>query len=293
MTAACTLAGCANDGSPNMFSADFWHRDPNAVAVNDQYIRNDKRPITQYNNGYVDETAAGYNRGAYSYNSSSRGTYDAATGTYRDARGNVVVRRDVNSPDYSVTGSPATEGPSRPAGVPNDATSGTVMNDTQLQHGTDKTRISAAINSQDQQFVLDAASGGLYEVQSSQKALVKSQDSRVKTIAQHMIDDHTKANNALMALAQRKGVAAASLMTNPRHTQMLQQLDAANGSDFDRLYLDQQRQAHTESIAAFQAEANNGFDRDIRDFAASTLPTLRGHLDMINNNNPSNLGNER
>jgi putative membrane protein len=262
LSVAGVFAGCANDGSPTMFSSDFWHRDPNAVAVNDQYVRNDKRPITQYQNGYTDNRV-----------------YDRAYGT------SAGVYTDRDSVGYGVTG------PTRPAGQPNDATSGTVMNDTQLQHGNDKTRISVALNSQDQQFVIDAAGGGLYEVQSSQKALAKSTDGRVKTIAQHMIDDHTKANNALMALAQRKGVPAATLVPNADQVNMLARLDSLNGSDFDREYLSQQRQAHTDTIAKFQAEANNGFDRDLRDFAASTLPTLRGHLDMINNNAPANLGN--
>lgn len=274
MSVACTLglAGCAADGSPNMFSADFWQRDTHAVAINDQSIRHDKRPITQYDNRLDTHNRVVYDR-----------TYDAnydRTTVVRDGR-------NVDRADYSVTG------PRRAPGQPNDATSGTVMNDTQLQHGNDKTRISAALNSQDQQFVLDAGSGGLYEVQAGQKALTKSSDGRVRTVAQHMIDDHTKANNALMALAQRKGVPAASIVPNAQHLSMLQRLDTLSGTDFDREYMTQQRNAHTEAIAKYQAQANNGFDRDLRDFAASTLPTLRGHLDMVNNNNAQNLGADR
>lgn len=299
MAVACTLGGCANNGTPNMFSAGFWQRDPNTAAVNEQLVRNDKRPITQtqysYNPGTM--SAAEYNA---THAVSGYTTYSAASADHTgmshagmnhagmNHAGMNHTTHDMNRADYSVTG------PRRAPGMPNDATSGTVMNDTQLQHGTDKTRISAALNSQDQQFVLDAGSGGLYEVQSSQKALAKSQDGRVRTLAQHMINDHTKANNALMALAQRKGVPAAAIVPNAHHIGMLQRLDTLNGTDFDREYMTQQRAAHTESIAKYQAQANNGFDRDLRDFAASTLPTLRGHLDMINNNNTNNnIGNER
>jgi putative membrane protein len=269
MSVACALgmSGCATDGSPNMFTADFWNRDVNAVAINDQDIRHDKRPITQYDNRMDTHNRVVYDR---TYDS-----LDRATGV------------DVSGADYSVTG------PRRAPGQPNDATSGRVMNDTQLQHGNDKTRISAALNSQDQQFVLEAGSSGLYEVQAGQKALTKSSDGRVRTIAQHMIDDHTKANNALMALAQRKGVPAASIVPSAQHLSMLQRLDTLSGTDFDREYFTQQRDAHTQAIAKFQAQANNGFDRDLRDFAAATLPTLRGHLDMVNNNNSQNLGADR
>jgi len=285
MSVACTLAGCASNGSnTNMFTEDFWHRDPNAVATVDQDQRNDKRPITQYEN--TDRTSVYGTRDAYGNVVTSDGRVVAnSSGTVTTSDGRVVASGQTTANGYDLTG------PSRPSGQPNDATSGTVMNDTQLQHGNDKTRIATALNSQDQQFVLDAAGGGLYEVQSGQKALSKSTDANVKMIAQHMVDDHTKANAALMALAQRKGIPAASLVPNADQIAKLGKLDNLNGAEFDREYISQQRAAHEDTIAKFQAEASNGFDRDLRDFASATLPTLRGHLDMINGNN--NIGNER
>jgi len=282
MSVACALGGCASDGSnsTNMFTENFWHRDPNAVATLDQDLRNDKRPTTQYDNSDVNRVAISDGTGdAYVVRSS------ANSGTVVTSDGRVVASGQTTASGYDLTG------PSRPAGQPNDATSGTVMNDTQLQHGNDKTRIAVALNSQDQQFVLDAAGGGLYEVQSGQKALLKSTDANVKMIAQHMVDDHTKANAALTALAQRKGVPAASLVPNADQVAKLGKLDSLNGAEFDREYISQQRAAHEDAIAKFQSEASNGFDRDLRDFASATLPTLRGHLEMINGNN--NIGNER
>jgi len=311
MAVASTLGGCASDGSNTMFSQGFWHRDPNAVATNDQLIRNDKRPITQYENADVDHVAVGYDntgvyttRDAYGNVVTGDGRVVSGAGTSRVTDGRVVASngtvgtsdgRVVASNDRVVATDNRTtydvNGPSRPSGQPNDATSGRVMNDTQLQSGNDKTRIAAALNAQDQQFILDAGGGGLYEVQAGQKALLKSSDANVKMIAQHMVDDHTKANNALTALAQRKGVPASSLVPNADQVGMLAKLDSLNGADFDHEYINQQKKAHEDTIAKFQAEANNGFDRDVRDFASATLPTLRGHLDMINGAN--NIGTER
>lgn len=286
MSVACTLAGCASDSSnsPNMFTQDFWRRDPNAVATLDQDQRNDKRPITQYENTDRDVAYGTRDINGNVVTTDRRGVANSS-GTVTTSDGRVVASGQTTANGYDLTG------PSRPSGQPNDATSGTVMNDTQLTHGNDKTRIANALNSQDQQFVLDAAGGGLYEVQSGQKALLKSTDANVKMIAQHMVDDHTKANTALMALAQRKGIPAASLVPNADQVGKLGKLDNLNGAEFDREYLSQQRAAHEDTIAKFQAEASNGFDRDLRDFASATLPTLRGHLDMINGNN--NIGNER
>jgi len=70
-----------------------------------------------------------------------------------------------------------------------------------------------------------------------------------------------------------------------------------NGSDFDREYLKQQQQAHQDTIAKFEAAANSSADRDIRDWAAATLPKLRDHLAMINNDlnggTNTNIGSEQ
>jgi len=138
---------------------------------------------------------------------------------------------------------------------------------------------------------MDVAAGGLYEVQSGHKALVKSSDANVKLIAQHMVSDYTKSNYALTSLAQRKGMSLATLVPNAGQTQMLTKLDGLAGTEFDREYINQQRLAQTDLIAKYQAQASTGSDRDLRDYASATLPALRGNLEMINGS--SNIGNER
>jgi putative membrane protein len=162
----------------------------------------------------------------------------------------------------------------------------------QLNDGSDKTKIAAALSDQDRNFMQDAGAGGMYEVQAGEKALAKSSDQRVKNIAQHMVDDHTKANQQLMALARRKGVELAGV-PNADQIKMLAQLDKLNGTDFDQEYINQQKQAHQDTIAKFQTEASDGKDRDTRDWAASTLPTLREHLNMINGTTENGLGSNR
>jgi len=149
----------------------------------------------------------------------------------------------------------------------------------------------------DQRFIRDAQAGGAFEVSSGQKALLKANDPQVKTIAQHMVDDHTKANQQLNNLANRKGLPDTAGM-NASQIDMLSQLDRSNGADFDRLYLSQQTSAHQDTIAKFESAAANAKDKDVRDFASATLPTLRDHLSMIqgrtgnmNNNMNNNTGN--
>ena len=129
-------------------------------------------------------------------------------------------------------------------------------------------------------FAQTAASSGLYEVQSSQLAMSRSQ-SRVRGFAQQMIQDHDRANRELMALASANNVPITSRM-NERHQGMLDQLAAAgSGPAFDQRYLQQQMTAHDEAIALFSSYAQNGDNAQLRDFARRTLPTLQQHQQML------------
>src|SRR5690606_5955733 len=55
-----------------------------------------------------------------------------------------------------------------------------------------------------QDFVEEASAKGIAEIEVGRLALEKSTSQEVKTFAQRMIDDHTKANEKLAALASEK-----------------------------------------------------------------------------------------
>src|SRR5215211_3343862 len=98
------------------------------------------------------------------------------------------------------------------------------------------------------EFVTKAASSSLFEIQSSQSALQKSQNNQVRDFAQKMIEDHTKASDQLKAAAQGQNVPTTP---DPEHAQMLQQLNGASGGDFDRRYVQLQLTGHQEAVALF------------------------------------------
>ena len=178
--------------------------------------------------------------------------------------------------------SPSTDSSAR-NDTPNDARG----MDTGMTSG--KTNVQMTdISDTDRRFVEQASSGGAYEVQASQLALQKTQDAHVRMIAQHMIQDHTTANQQLNQVAQQKGLTA-NTAPNADQKQMINELQGLNGSDFDQKYISQQTQAHKDTIALFQNEVSNGSDPMLKGWAAQTLPTLQEHLRMItgNNNNVS------
>jgi putative membrane protein len=161
-------------------------------------------------------------------------------------------------------------------------TGATVNKEPQLGSGNDKNTVSVSLTELDRTFINEAAAGGMFEVNASQKALLKAQGANIKTLAQQIVDDHTRANNELKNLASRKGMNQLAGLT-PDQNAMIARLDTLSGSEFDAEFIAQQRKVHEVSIAKFQTAASSATDKDLRDWAATTLPTLRKHLDMVNN----------
>src|SRR5215217_83043 len=60
--------------------------------------------------------------------------------------------------------------------------------------------------SQDRNFVMDAAMGGMMEVELGRVAAQQGASEAVKQFGQRMVDDHSAANTELMSLASSKGI---------------------------------------------------------------------------------------
>ncbi|MFN6476240.1 DUF4142 domain-containing protein [Nostoc sp. DedQUE07] len=136
------------------------------------------------------------------------------------------------------------------------------------------------LSSADRQFITQAAQDGLAEVQLGQLALQRGASNVVKQFGQHMVEDHTQANNQLKQLAAQKGVTLPTTI-GAKNQQVKQRLSKLSGANFDRQYLNQMLQAHQKDVAAFQTEAEQGQDADVKAFAAQTLPTLQQHLQEV------------
>jgi putative membrane protein len=130
----------------------------------------------------------------------------------------------------------------------------------------------------DADFVKEVGLGGMTEVELSRLALKKSTDPAVKKFAQQMVTDHTKANEALKAAASQEGLTPPAEL-DPSHKQAVDQMHSLSGPAFDQAYKSQMLKDHQETVAKFEKEAADG-STAVQKFAASTLPTLKGHLKM-------------
>lgn len=56
-------------------------------------------------------------------------------------------------------------------------------------------------------------------------------------------------------------------------------LERLKGAEFDRAYMQHMVQAHREAVQLFDRGSRDATDPQVKAFASSTLPTLRGHLE--------------
>ena len=128
------------------------------------------------------------------------------------------------------------------------------------------------MSQKDVSFIQKAGGGGQQEVENGKLAEKQGKSADVKRIGARMVADHTKANKELTELANRKGV---KFDTRGVRAQNI------GAADFDRQYLKLLEVDHKNDIAEFQKEAKSGDDRDLKAWAAKTLPMLQEHLAMV------------
>jgi len=144
----------------------------------------------------------------------------------------------------------------------------------------------------DASFMKKAAESGLTEVEAAKLAVSKATHTQVKGFAQQMIDDHTKANEELKALAAAKNV---TLPTEPglKHKAQLKLLDGADGAKFDERYAKTFGvKAHDETVRLFQQAVQKTKDAEVKAFAEKTLPKLQHHLEMAKDLNRAVAGDK-
>ncbi|MGV3603632.1 MAG: DUF4142 domain-containing protein [Dyadobacter fermentans] len=139
-------------------------------------------------------------------------------------------------------------------------------------------------------FVMNAADGGMFEVRAGELAVSKGDSTKtgmvmagdsmsIKSFGQMMITDHTKANNELKTIADRKQVSIPTTLSEAKQ-KMIDSLSAASGAAFNTMYTRMMVSSHRETVALFEKESGSGQDADLKSWATATLPTLKHHLEM-------------
>jgi putative membrane protein len=131
----------------------------------------------------------------------------------------------------------------------------------------------------DQRFADFATESGLAEVEAGRLAASRAQSGEVRDFANRMVEEHSRADEDLNGLLDRKGIQTAAGIS-PEHRQMIDRLAQLSGQAFDREYIAGQVADHREAVARYRRQTIEGEDRDIRELAKRSLPQLEQHLAM-------------
>jgi putative membrane protein len=133
----------------------------------------------------------------------------------------------------------------------------------------------------DAKFAVDAANGGMTEVELSKLAAAKAINADVKAFANMMITDHGKANEELKGIAATKNITLPDSV-NADSKSAIEDLSNKSGADFDKAYVDKMVSDHKSTVDMFESASKNLKDPDLKAFVDKTLPVIKGHLDHIN-----------
>jgi|SRR5215204_982889 len=152
-------------------------------------------------------------------------------------------------------------------------------NDMSSSKSNDSRANMATMSTSDRNFVMEAAMGGMMEVEMGRLAAQQGTMDAVKQFGQRMVDDHSRANDELKQVASTKGITLPTEL-DTKHKNDLAKMSKLSGAEFDKAYSKAMLKDHVKDVAAFEKESQKSSDADIKAFATKTLPTLKEHLEM-------------
>jgi len=154
------------------------------------------------------------------------------------------------------------------------ATTHTMTHDSAVSDTSANMKDGTPVN----QFLEQAAIGGMVEVEmgkiGEQKAAMKS----IKDFASMIVKDHTEANAQLNTLAAAKGFKLPAELPAMKK-EHLNDLNTNSGKDFDSYYINMMVEDHISDIALFEG-ATKSPDTAVSAFAAKVLPVLQKHYKL-------------
>jgi putative membrane protein len=128
-------------------------------------------------------------------------------------------------------------------------------------------KASSSLNEKDRTFVKKAAKGGAMEVAMGNLAAQNAKSDDVKSFGKRMVTDHSKAGEELKSIAEKKGAKMPSKKPSVKWTS-------------DKEYMDAMVKDHEQDLAEFQAQAKEGTDPDLKEFAEKTAKMVEEHLNL-------------
>src|SRR5688500_13412800 len=123
----------------------------------------------------------------------------------------------------------------------------------------------AAVDQMDENFVKTVAHKGAMEVEFGKMAAAKGTHADLKKLGNHMVADHTKANDEMKTIAGTLGVVVEGQHADFRT--LNDKFTTLQGAEFDREFAAWTVKSHTESIGLFNTYIRDGKQEQVKAFA--------------------------
>jgi putative membrane protein len=139
---------------------------------------------------------------------------------------------------------------------------------------------AGALSPDEQKFVRSAHARGLYAIGAGQLAFQSSSIREVKMLAARTVTQRVGVDKKLAELAKTKGMALSDELdaTSRESLEMLQQI--SGDEDFELRYCRTVVASYFRDIRAFERQADNASDPDLRKLAEEVASDLKQHLAM-------------
>jgi putative membrane protein len=112
------------------------------------------------------------------------------------------------------------------------------------------TLTSAADFSAELDFLTRASNSNLFAIEESRLALDRTGDPKLKTFARRLVEDHESAEAELKAAAEGSGAAVPTTLDQD-HQARLTALQGKSGLDFDKSYVTDQGENHSNALTLY------------------------------------------
>jgi len=132
-------------------------------------------------------------------------------------------------------------------------------------------------------FVATIAASDMFEIASGKLAQSMATKEECKKFGTMLVADHGK-STADLKTAAAAATPPVTLPTGlPAELQAkLDALKAAKGAEFDKLFIEQQKDGHKKALEALKSYASGGDVASLKAFATKGAPVVQAHLDELN-----------
>jgi putative membrane protein len=142
------------------------------------------------------------------------------------------------------------------------------------------TAASAAPSDQDSAYLQAAHQSNLAEIATGNLAQDKAESQEVKDLGARWVEDHTKLDTALTQTAETLGVELPDA-PNAEQRALAARYEAASGSEFDKLWIPTQMDAHMKAMQLGQTEISRGSDAQAKKVAQDAAPVVASHHELL------------